>query len=178
MDNFKTYVFRNMPHQRKAAILMRDDNNRIVLETEPEIQVGLSVFVPQTDVAKRPIVLYIASPGETEDSAWAFLRSYPFQNDPTAKYTVYPRGIGTTIWNETERRRFERCAMLLGHTVDDMRLHDVLCAVEYAASQPLYDSTKGITVVGKGEQGILGAYAALLDERVSTGDSALADNEP
>ena len=56
--------------------------------------------------------------------------------------------------------------MLLGRTVDDMRLYDVLCAIDYAVSQPFYDG-RGITVVGKGEQGILGAYAALLDDRVS-----------
>ena len=56
--------------------------------------------------------------------------------------------------------------MLLGRTVDEMRLYDVLCAIDYAASQPFYDG-RGITVAGKGEQGILGAYAALLDDRIT-----------
>jgi cephalosporin-C deacetylase-like acetyl esterase len=55
--------------------------------------------------------------------------------------------------------------MLLGRTVDDTRLYDVLCAVDYAASRPSFNGE--LTVVGKGEAGIIGAYAAVLDERVS-----------
>jgi len=165
LRELKAIVFRNMPQPLQGTQILEDDHERIVLETEPGIQVGMSAYIPGTDHTKRPVLVYIASPGETENSAWAFLRSYPYQNDPTVKYILYPRGIGTEIWNETDRRRFERCAMLLGRTVDDMRLYDVLCAIDYAASQPFYDG-RGITVIGKGELGILGVYAALLDDRV------------
>ena len=56
--------------------------------------------------------------------------------------------------------------MILGRTTDDMRLYDVLCAVDYIARHPSYDGN-GVTVVGKGISGILGAYAALLDPRIT-----------
>ena len=56
--------------------------------------------------------------------------------------------------------------MLVGRTVDDMRLYDVLCAVDQVASHPSFDGTE-LTVAGKGAAGILGAYAALLDHRIT-----------
>ena len=56
--------------------------------------------------------------------------------------------------------------MLLGRTLDDMRLYDVLCAVNRVAMDPSFSGGE-LTVVGKGVSGLLGAYAALLDERIT-----------
>ncbi|MFC1508572.1 hypothetical protein ACFL60_02670 [Candidatus Omnitrophota bacterium] len=126
----------------------------------------MSAYIPKGAGDRHQTLLYVASPGDTEDSIWNFLRSYPFTEDSTARFIVYPRGIGTSMWDAMQRRRFERCSMLLGRTVDDMRLYDVLCAIDYIAMLPSFDG-RSFTVVGRGMQGILGAYAALLDKRVS-----------
>ena len=94
------------------------------------------------------------------------MSDYPYDNWTTSLNVIYPRGTGTLVWNSTQRKKFERTSMILGRTVDDMRLFDVLCAVEYIATHPSYDG-KSLTVAGKGTAGILGAYAALLDSRIT-----------
>ncbi|MCE5250079.1 prolyl oligopeptidase family serine peptidase [bacterium] len=164
LDKLNTVVFRNMPRPWKGVVKKTGIGNACILETEPGIEVGMISWSPSPEGGKKPAVLYIASPGDTENSASNFLRSYPFLSDSTTRHIVYPRGIGTTIWNGIERRRFERCAMLLGRTVDEMRLYDVLCAVDYVASLPSFDGH--LTITGRGMQGLLGAYAALLDDRI------------
>ena len=166
MANLNNFVFRNLPESRKARRIIEGDNGLFALETEEGIVVGMNSYMPGSSAKKRPALVYIASPGDTEDSIWNFLRTYPFLADSTARYIVYPRGIGTVMWDEIQRRRFERSSMVLGRTVDDMRLYDVLCAVDHAASQPWWNGTD-LTIVGKGSQAILGAYAAILDGRIS-----------
>ena len=166
MTDLTSVVFRNMPRSHTALKTIPIDGDSFALETEPGILVGMSSHFPGGEQAKQPALVYVASPGEDVDAIWNFLRSYPFQNDVTARYIVYPRGIGMAVWNGTETRRFERSAMLLGRTVDEMRLHDILCAVDHVASQPWFGG-ENLTITGKGEQGILGAYAALLDKRIS-----------
>lgn len=164
--NLSAYVFRNMPAPRVPTVTKRIGNESSVIETEPGIFIGMYTYSPQPDKRKRPAMLYVASPGEDIDGIMNFLRSYPFNDDETDRYVIYPRGIGTTVWNETETRRFQRCSMLLGRSVDEMRLYDVLCTLEYIESQPQYDGIH-LTVAGKGSSGIIGAYSALMDERVS-----------
>lgn len=166
LENLKTVVFRNMPQPYKAVKTIKGDNGSFVLETEEGILAGMSSHLPRSSVKERPAILYIASPGDTENSVWNFLRTYPFTADSTARHIVFPRGTGIRMWDKIQERRFERCAMILGRTVDEMRLYDVLCAVDYASSHPSFDGSE-LTVVGKGEQGLLGVYAALLDERIT-----------
>jgi hypothetical protein len=63
-------------------------------------------------------------------------------------------------------KRVRRSAMLLGRTLDEMRLYDVLCAVDQVAADPSFNGSE-LTVVGRGVSGLLGAYAALLDSRIT-----------
>ena len=102
---------------------------------------------------KRPGLIYIASPGETLNMMlWNFMRVDTFNTIPETIYVVFPRGIGRVLWDDEIHRKFERNAMLLGRTLDEMRLYDVLCAVRFAAAQPGFDG-KEMTVAGKGVQG-------------------------
>ncbi|MFC1607492.1 prolyl oligopeptidase family serine peptidase [Candidatus Latescibacterota bacterium] len=166
MKDLTSVVFRNMPITRSGRKVTDTGNGGFVIETEPGILIGMSEYIPGGAGDKHPSLIYIASPGDTESSAWNFLRTYPYLDDSTGRYIVYPRGIGTALWDGTQRRRFERSAMLLGRTVDSMRLYDILCAVDYVTSLPGYDG-ETLTIVGKGVQGVLGTYAAILDERIS-----------
>ncbi len=166
MRSLDEVVFRTMPEVRLPRVLSGDESRSFIVETEPGIHVGMSAYIPRSSADRRPAAVYIASPGETVASIWNFLRTYPIAADSTVRYLVYPRGTGSTVWNEIEKRRFERCSMLLGRTVDEMRLYDVLCAVEYAKKQPWFDG-ENLTVIGKGPQAVLAVYAAILDDRVS-----------
>jgi hypothetical protein len=139
------------------------------METEEGVRVGMITFVPRREGvdSKQPALVYVASPGEVERSIlWNVLRAYPWRRLPVAIHVVFPRGVGTETWDWFTIRRIRRSAMVLGRTLDDMHLFDVLCAIDYAAGHPSFNGSE-ITVAGTGAGGIIGAYAALLDDRVS-----------
>ncbi|HUU29988.1 MAG TPA: prolyl oligopeptidase family serine peptidase [archaeon] len=167
MDRLCSVVFRNLPAEVSWVTKAEGEHGSYVLETEPGIQIGMVSYIPESAGPKQRAILYIASEGDTEDSGiWNFMKAYPFKGYAASRHMVYPRGIGTQVWNTTLKRRFQRSAMLLGRTVDDMRLYDVLCAVDHIARDHSFDSTE-LTVAGKGVSGLLGAYAALLDPRIT-----------
>jgi dienelactone hydrolase len=60
----------------------------------------------------------------------------------------------------------ERSASWVGRTVAAMQTWDILRAIEWAGREEGL-STRGLSLYGKGEMGILALYAGLLDERVS-----------
>lgn len=160
-------TFRNMPAKREWKVASTGGHGAVILETEPGILTGLISYVPQSDGPKQNAVLYVAAPGENEDMGiWNFMKAYPFAGYAGSRHMVFPRGIGTQVWNGNDRRKFERDAMLIGRSVAEMRVHDILCAVDYLCGQPWF-SGKEFTLVGKGEQAVLAAYAALLDPRVT-----------
>jgi len=72
------------------------------------------------------------------------------------------RGVGPTETTIKQPYYFRRCMALLGRTIDSGRVWDILAFLA-AARRP------GTTwkVAGQGQAGILGAYAALFDERLS-----------
>jgi hypothetical protein len=59
----------------------------------------------------------------------------------------------------------KREAMVCGTTIESMQLFEVLHSVEFLKTLPGVDPDR-ITVTGKGESGINGLYAALLDESI------------
>lgn len=59
----------------------------------------------------------------------------------------------------------KRQAMVAGTTLDAMAVYEVLRSLEFLRTQPEVDPDR-ITIVGKGEVGINGLYAALLDGNV------------
>ncbi|WP_148074660.1 alpha/beta hydrolase [Bythopirellula goksoeyrii] len=165
LDKLKTVVFRNLPRPYKAYRPERKLRERYSLETEEGIQVGMSSQTSPTGVGNRAL-LYIASPNDSPAGIRNLLRSYPWQSLPVSTHIIWPRGIGTLSWDDMIQQRIRRSAMLLGRTLDDMRVFDILCAIDLIASQPDFDDGD-LTVVGEGEAGILGVYAALLDTRVT-----------
>lgn len=59
----------------------------------------------------------------------------------------------------------KRQAMVCGTTIESMQLYEVLRSVSFLKTLPEVDPAR-ITIVGKGESGIHGLYAALLDRTV------------
>ena len=167
MQKLREVVFRNMPVEVRPVIKMEGEYDSFIMETEPGIEVGMVSYAPDSEGGIKSAVLYVASPGDTwRKSIWSFMRAFPLQDPATSKNMVFPRGIGTELWDDVTLRKLERNALILGRTLDDMRLYDVLCAVEQVAAGLAVDGGE-LTVVGKGPQGIIGAYAAILDPRVT-----------
>jgi cephalosporin-C deacetylase-like acetyl esterase len=59
----------------------------------------------------------------------------------------------------------KRQAMVAGTTLESMQVYETLRSLEFLRSQPEVDPTK-ITIIGSGETGINGLYAALLDGKI------------
>lgn len=82
----------------------------------------------------------------------------------TPAYTLLPRGIGPLAWTRKSPPNYvERAHVLLGRTVDLGRVEDVLAAVR----QIRRESGGKVVVGGRGQAGILAAYAALLDPAIA-----------
>jgi len=56
--------------------------------------------------------------------------------------------------------------MVAGTTLESMQLYEVFRSLRFLRSRPEVDTTR-ITIVGKGETGVHGLYAALLDSNVA-----------
>jgi cephalosporin-C deacetylase-like acetyl esterase len=59
----------------------------------------------------------------------------------------------------------KRQAMVAGTTLESMQVYEILRSLEFLRSQPEIDPAR-MTVVGQGETGINGLYAALLNENI------------
>ncbi len=78
-----------------------------------------------------------------------------------------PRGIGLTAWDQNERKRIQirRRFMLLGQTLDGMRVWDIRRAIQ--AVRMVDDlGKKPLTLTGRKELGVDVLYAALFEKDV------------
>jgi len=84
-----------------------------------------------------------------------------------------PRGIGLTAWSGGEPRltKIRRRFMLLGQTLDGMRVWDIRCAVQALHSAPGLDAAK-IELQAEGFMAVNALYAALFESGVHKLDLA------
>ena len=81
---------------------------------------------------------------------------------------VAPRGIGPTAWDQTERKKIQirRRFMLLGETLDSMRVWDIRRAIQAVRSMEGMKELP-IELSGKGEMGVNCLYASLFESNLS-----------
>lgn len=80
---------------------------------------------------------------------------------------VIPRGIGPTAWNPNPRKQIQirRRFMLLGQTLDGMRIWDVRRAIAALRTLPQFHDAP-ITLNGRGQAAGWAVYAALFEPRI------------
>lgn len=110
---------------------------------------------------KLPVMLYVASDGESPEYQRLLLAGQPDGNK-LHRIVVTPRGIGETPWPRMFERDALRNAMYVGETVDSLRLQDVRRAFRQIQNLPGVDP-KRITLVGRKSSSILALYAAVLE---------------
>jgi len=78
-----------------------------------------------------------------------------------------PRGIGLSAWSGDESRltKIRRRFMLLGQTLDGMRVWDIRCAVQVLHAMPGMDAA-GIKLHAESAMGVNALYAALFEPAV------------
>lgn len=105
-----------------------------------------------------------ASAGDVVES----LAARVMQNPDRTLVLFPPRGVGPTEWtrNPTKQTHIRRRFMLLGQTLDGMRIWDVRRAVAAVRSLPAAENSP-ITLQGTGHAAAWALYASLFDQPIS-----------
>jgi dienelactone hydrolase len=135
----------------------------VFFHSQPEVEIRALWSKPSKTEDRIPGLLYIASKGEDPEAVQKTLHNS--RGERAVSLIVYPRGIGEISWEKSFEKATLRNAMHVGHTVDSLRLWDILTALAVLRTDPAVDPAR-ITVVGDGISGALGLYAALLDPDV------------
>jgi len=154
---------------------------KLILESEAGVLVPALVFAPKGS-GKRPAVLFLDDRGkEAEGRPGGQLDQLAERGFLTLAIDV--RGVGETAPEEAPKaavRPHERLyrdflfnppanlargAMNLGRPLLSMRVQDALAALHYLASRPDVDAGE-VRVFGHREGGVIGIFAAALDNRV------------
>ena len=158
-------VLRRAPGQLLAASGSEQGWSEGSLEGDSGIPIRLQVNRPQDLKPGRPALLYVASEGETTSSIARALMSVRASHTAVV-VIVYPRGVSATPWDETFRRQAMRNAIVIGQTVDSMRLRDVIEATHAVLNDPQVNRNR-VVVCGKGVSAGLALYAAILVPEVA-----------
>jgi dienelactone hydrolase len=157
MKQLREKCFHGWPERVPQALMpnkISDKNLGFSHHTEPGIVVR--VQYEEGDV-KKPISFLVLGAGEkpTEMPKWA---EDLFEGEC---FMCSPRGHGFTAWMPKNPPNYvERAHVLIGKTVDEMRVWDVIASFrEHHTAAP----NKFWQAVGRGQAGIIAAYAALLE---------------
>jgi hypothetical protein len=162
--------FRTFPKRIPAAKLI--GGRKHLLETEQGIYIGGSEALKVgNNGAKMTSLLVYTTEGKQANEAEA--ESHMIVNLALSKkYSrdglvlgVHLRGVSDFVWTEKSPPNYvKRSHALLGRTVDQGRVWDIIAAVRYAQAQ---DKGKhGWRLIGEGQAGILAAYAALFEPSI------------
>ncbi|HKI35504.1 MAG TPA: prolyl oligopeptidase family serine peptidase [Gemmataceae bacterium] len=166
MKELREKSFRTFPDRIPAAGLKfgtsSDGSDQVLYETQPSIDSVLTTSHGKrlADDEVRPLV--ILNPMERSSSI-AKEGAKPFLGEGP-RYFLYPRGVdrGTEWTTKSPPNYVERAHALLGLTVDNGRLWDVL-AVLHDVDKPAKLKWR---LIGRGQAGILAAYAALFEPSI------------
>lgn len=143
-----------------ADVLEQDGAQRWWLSSEPGIRVRLQSRTEPGGSARILLVVQNADPNESLD--WLDRVREPGD----AVYVLAPRGVGETRWTRKNPPNYvERSHVLLGRTVDEGRIRDVVAAARCLRSK--HEDAVPVHVCGWREAAILAAYAALWDAEIS-----------
>ena len=114
--------------------------------------------------------------GQADEPAFADLKRQ-LAVDKTAMAWIAPRGIGMSAWttNAAKVTQIRRRFMLLGQTLDSMRVWDIRRAVQAMRALP-GDGRPALTLSSHHQMGVNALYAALFEPRIARLD--LADLPP
>lgn len=105
-------------------------------------------------------VLIVLNNDEDSEMLPEWAKPFVCADDP-AVFAV-PRGTGSLTWTHKSPPNYvERAHALLGQSVDERRFHDVILAFQLSQSHATH-----WRVLGRGQGGILAAYAALFEPAI------------
>lgn len=166
----------------------RESKELDLYEVTSQPEVALRLYIVRTVTNRAVSTLHLRILDASEWPAWikSMRRDFPetlqeeFEalndGDPSGAPTVLypsetavdayfaPRGLGADAWNPDPRKQVQirRRFMLLGQTVDSMRVWDIRRAVQALGSLPDFRSMS-LTVEARGEMGVNAIFADLFE---------------
>lgn len=154
MKELRARSFRTMPEKiprlRVKFGSALSDGADWTFETERNVQpIHMSVTHPKAESGRAFIIM-----DEAGNADW----SKPYLGD-SIQYRFHPRGVADSIqWTKKSPPNYvERAHALIGQTVDQGRLWDMVLVLNDLDPKP----EEKWKIVGRGQSGILAAYAAL-----------------
>ena len=132
-------------------------------ESEPDVPIGIRLLMPHAAREAAPTVLWVK--GANENVAFPDIDEFHPLLRTHAVAILTPRFADRPL-SPPDLARVERTAALLGRSIAAMRIWDTLRAIQWLREERGFGAG-GITLYGRGENGILGLYAALLNAQVS-----------
>jgi hypothetical protein len=168
---FSAFDFTSQPHVRLRLYLAHqaglDKPETVVLNVLNEQ--GWTEWLAAMRVGFADELSDSATSGLGEPDEDAFERKQEmFRNNNCVMAYLAPRGIGLTAWNTDERKRTQirRRFMLLGQTLDGMRVWDVRRAIQALRT---LDSTREVPMALQGNDQMAGIalYASLFEPGIA-----------
>lgn len=166
LRTLRTWVLRHLPYEVPAA--KRSDKRPSEIwdrpyVTEPNIDVSIGL-IQESRKEGTASSLVVLNSSDTDGFPGTLLWCQPYIGEGAGHYFL-PRGVGNAWTQKSPPNYVERAHALLGHTVDEGRLFDVLSILKTlnaeAKGKPRWK------IMGRGQAGILAAYAALLEPSIA-----------
>jgi hypothetical protein len=163
MKELREKSFRGFPDRVPAATLLKEGpviEGYHIVAPEPNATAWMSWPVQQLGF---PPVMEVAVLGPQDErravTKWA-AAALPKERYPCL---LEPRGVGSSTWTSKSPPNYvERGHALVGRTVDERRVWDIAAALRYTGQKHGRDWI----VIGRGQSGILAAYAALFEPSI------------
>jgi cephalosporin-C deacetylase-like acetyl esterase len=148
---------------RSAELLRTAKDGRLLLATEPAMAVVAVRPEKQVEKPER-YWLVVLNADDPEDRLPDWSKGLITERD---RYLLLsPRGCGGLAWSKKSPPNYvERSHALLGTTVDAGRVWDVRAVARWVHEND--DQSARVHVIGKGQAGVLGAYAALFEPSIA-----------
>ncbi|HEX3314328.1 MAG TPA: CocE/NonD family hydrolase [Gemmataceae bacterium] len=162
IEEVRQRAFRPFPFVVPPAGYASEDDSLVVRSRLRDTMLRDTIVLPPTPVDdKSPLLVCLDTPTSPERKIEWLRRENPAHE----MVLISPTGDSAFPWTKkSPPNRIERSHLLLGQTVDQQKVYDFLSAVKYLKGDW---SLKRLRVGGSGRDGILAAYAALLDPTIA-----------
>ncbi len=171
LKDLSAYSFRTFPDPIPPAKPLKDGKEKRwewpTTENGIEVLADAAPIGPGKHKDTAGPLLIFNSPGDDDNKGGFPNWASPWIGD-NALVTFMPRGVFEKVWTKKSPPNYvERAHTLIGRTADQGRIYDI---VAFVRMMDEFFKTKGKfpwRVIGKGQGGILGAYAALFERTIT-----------
>lgn len=150
--SFRPNNYRFVDWERERGVQVRTTESSVF------VNVLFQGLVSNEPLRDKPVTLVVLNEDESVEKLPDWAAALVSADQPHV--ILAPRGVGQTAWTRQPANFIERAHILLGRTIDQGRVWDV------AAVARSVNGDGPIKLIGRGQAGILGAYAALLEPSI------------